>query len=133
MKHVLLVGVALSLVLTISGVTLTVPKVMAIDLEGENGVYTSTVFHLPIRICNATLDISVLMDTFLRATLELRVGDDYIQFHLNDLSISGHCGYNVLELFARVTPADVMLMLHIDTDGIIQGNPKVSIVYYGLF
>jgi hypothetical protein len=127
------VGVALSLVLTISGVTLTVPKVMAIDLEGENGVYTSKVFHLPIRICNATLDISVLMDTFLRATLELRVGDDYIQFHLNDLSISGHCEYNVLELFARVTSADVMLMLHIDADGIIQGNPKVSIVYYGLF
>lgn len=126
-------GVALSLVLTISGVTLTVPKVMAIDLEGENGVYTSKVFHLPIRICNATLDISVLMDTFLRATLELRVGDDYIQFHLNDLSISGHCEYNVLELFARVTSADVMLMLHIDADGIIQGNPKVSIVYYGLF
>jgi hypothetical protein len=133
MKHILLVGVALSLVLTISGVTLTVPKVMAIDLEGENGVYTSKVFHLPIRICNAILDISVLMDTFLRTTLELRVGDDYIQFHLNDLSLSGHCEYNVLELFARVTSADVMLMLHIDTDGIIQGNPKVSIMYYGLF
>jgi len=106
---------------------------MAIELEGENGVYTSEIFHLPIHICNATLDISVLMDTFLRATLELRIGDNYVQFHLNDLSISGHCTYNILDIFARVTSADVMLMLHIDTDGVIQGNPKLSIVYYGLF
>jgi len=132
MKHVIAASIALTLVLTIS-VTFGIPKVMAVDLEGQGGVYTSKVFHLPIHFCNASLDISVLMGTFLQATLELRAGDDYIRFNLRDLSISGHCEYNLLELFAKVTAADITLKLYVDTDGIIQGSPRVSIVYYGLF
>jgi len=132
MRHVIAASIALTLVLSIS-VTLGIPKTMAVDLEGRDGVYTSEVFHLPIHICNASLDISVLMDTFLQATLELRSGDDYVRFNLGDLSISGHCEYNLLELFAKVTAADITLRLYVDTDGIVQGSPMVSIVYYGLF
>jgi hypothetical protein len=133
MKHVIAASISLTLILTLS-VTFGLPKVMAVDLEGgENGVYTSEVFHLPIRICNASLDISVLIDTFLRATLELRTGNSYVRFNLHDLSISGHCEYNILELFAKITSTDITLKLYVDTDGIVQGNPRVSIVYYGLF
>ena len=133
MKRVLPLSIALSLVLTLSSWTLAIPKVMAVDLYAEqDGVYTSEVFHLPVRISNAELDISLLMSTFLRATLELRAGENYIQFHLNDLSISGHLEYDIFELFTRVTSADVALTLYIDTDGIVQGVPRVAITYYGL-
>ena len=133
MKRVLPLSIALSLVLTLSSWTLAIPKVMAVDLYAEqDGVYTSEVFHLPVRISNAELDISLLMSTFLRATLELRAGENYIQFHLNDLSVSGHFEYDIFELFTRVTSADVALTLYIDTDGIVQGVPQVAITYYGL-
>lgn len=133
MKRVLPLSIALSVVLTLSSWTLAIPKVMAIDLYAEqDGVYTSEVFHLPVRISNAELDISLLMSTFLNATLELRAGENYIQFHLNDLSVSGHFEYDIFELFTRVTSADMALTLYIDTDGIVQGVPRVAITYYGL-
>ena len=133
MKRVLPFAIALSVVLTLSSWTFAIPKVMAVDLHPEqDNVYTSEVFHLPVRISNAELDISLLMSTFFRATLELRAGENYIQFHLNDLSVSGHFEYDIFELFARVTSADVTLTLYIDTDGIIQGAPRVAITYYGL-
>ena len=133
MKRVLPLSIALSVVLTLSSWTLAIPKVMAVDLYAEqDGVYTSEVFHLPVRISNAELDISLLMSTFLNATLELRAGENYIQFHLNDLSVSGHFEYDIFELFTRVTSADMALTLYIDTDGIVQGVPRVAITYYGL-
>lgn len=133
MKHALSLSIALSVVLTLSSWTFAIPKVMAVDLIAQqDGVYASEVFHLPVRISNAELDISLFMSTFLRATLELRAGENYIQFHLNDLSVSGHFEYDIFELFTRVTSADMALTLYIDTDGIIQGAPRVSITYYGL-
>lgn len=134
MKHALSLAIAINLVLVTCVWTFAVPKVMAVDLHPTSkGVYTSEVFYVPIRICNATLDISLLMDTFFRATLELRAGEDYIQFHLNDLSISGHFEHDIFELFARVTSRDVTLTLCVDTDGIIQGIPQVSMTYYGFW
>jgi len=61
---------------------------MVVDLHADQeGVYRSKVFCLPVRIADATLDITLLMDTFFRATLELRAGEDYIRFQLNDLSV----------------------------------------------
>ena len=134
MKHGLAVVVSIQLVLFTSVISFAIPKTMAVDLHPTSeGVYTSEVFHVPVRICNATLDISLLTDTFFRATLELRVGEDYIHFHLNDLSISGHFEHDIFELFARVTSRDVALTLFIDTDGIIQGMPQVSMTYYGFW
>jgi len=133
MKRILSLSIALSVVLTLSSWTFAIPKVMAVDLIAQqDGVYTSEVFHLPVRISNAELDISLFMSTFLKATLELRAGENYVQFHLNDLSVSGHFEYDIFELFTRVTSADVALTLYIDTDGIIQGAPRVAITYYGL-
>jgi len=129
-------GIAIVLnVMIATGVwTFAIPRTMVVDLHADQeGVYRSKVFCLPVRIADATLDITLLMDTFFRATLELRAGEDYIRFQLNDLSVSGHFEYDVLELFARVTSVDVALTLYIDTDGIIQGVPRVAITYYGLW
>jgi hypothetical protein len=115
-------------------VWVSTPKVMAIDLNEEsNGYYTSEICHLPVSIQNATLDISVLMDTFLRLTLELKVGNCSLCFHLNDLSITGHFQYNIFEFFGKITSRDIALALYVDTDGIIQGTPRAFITYYGLF
>lgn len=134
MKHQFGIAIVLNVMIATCVWTFAIPKVMAVDLHAEqDDVYTSKVFHLPVRICDATLDISVLMSTFLRAVLELRAGENYIRFHLNDLSVSGHFEYDILELFARVTCRDVALKLYVDTDGIIQGVPQVSITYYGLW
>lgn len=130
----MLLSIALSLVFTISGGIIAVPKVMAVDLQsGQDGVYASEVFHVPVYISDATIDVSVLMDTYMRATLEFRSGNDYVRVHLMDLSVSGHFEYDIFELFARVTSRDVTLTLYVDTDGIIQGVPRVSIAYYGLW
>jgi len=133
MKQSISVAVVLSLVLTL-GTWMSVPKVMAVDLvEGQDGVYVSELLHLPVRIGDVTLEVSVLMNTYLQATLEFRVGEDYVRFHLDDLSVTGHYEYDILELFAKVTHKDVTLRLYIDTDGIVQGSPRVVITYYGLF
>lgn len=129
----MIIGVAF-LLISVLAVDISSQKVMAVDLaEESNGCYTSEVFHLPISISNATIDISVLMDSFLRLTLELRVGNNSISFHLTDLSITGHLEYNILEFFARITSKDISLTLYVDTDGIIQGIPRVFITYYGFF
>lgn len=134
MKHFVSVAIAINLVFATCIWTFAIPKVMALDLHNvEDGIYASEVFHVPVRICNATLDISLLMDTFMRACLELRVGDNNIRFHLSDLSVSGHFEYSILELFAKVTSMDVTLRLFIDTDGIITGVPSVLITYYGIW
>lgn len=134
MKSQFGIAVVLNVLIATSVWTFAIPKTMAVDLHVEqDGVYKSKVVHLPIRIYDATLDFSLSMDTFFRATLELRAGDDYIRFHLNNLSISEHFEYDIFELFARVTSVDVALTLYIDTDGVIQGVPQVSITYYGLW
>jgi hypothetical protein len=110
------------------------PQVMVLDLlGGEGGVYTSKVFSIPIRIDNATLNISVLMDTYLNVYCEIRAGTDYVRFYLDNMSMSYHFQYNILQFFGSLSSSDVSLTAHIDTDGTIQGVPYVTITYYGLF
>jgi hypothetical protein len=135
MKSLIIVSIAIVMVLSIAlSVDVAVPKTMAVNLNYEqNCVFTSDVFHLPLRIYNASLDISVLTDTFLGVTLELRSGDNYVQFNLNDLSITGHLTYNIFDIFTTITSDYISLRLLVNTDGIIQGTPKVTIMYYGLY
>ena len=134
MKSQFGIAIVLNVIIATSVWTFAIPRAMAVDLHADQeGVYKSKVFCLPVRIADATLDITLLMDTFFRATLELKAGDNYIRFHLNDLSISGRFEYDIFELFAKVTSVDVALTLFIDTDGIIQGVPQVLITYYGLW
>ena len=134
MKHFLSIGVSINLVIAVCVWTFGIPKTMAVDLYGGEGdMYTSEVFHLPVYVSDTKLDISLLMGTYLRAILEFRAGDNYIRFHLSDLSVSGHFEYDIFELFTRVTSRDVALKLYVDTDGVIQGVPQVSITYYGLW
>lgn len=134
MRHVAMIGIAINLVFIITGYTLTIPKVMAVDLQGgQNGVYSSEVFHRPLQIKDATLDISVLMDTYLRVSCEIRAGEDYVRFHFSNMSISYHFQYDILEFFGSLSSRDVSLTVVVDTDGIVQGVPRVSITYYGLW
>lgn len=134
MKSQFGIAIVLNVIIATGVWTFAIPRTMAVDLHAaQHDVYTSKMFHVPIRISDVTLDMSLLMDTYFRATLELRAGENYIQFHLNDLSISGHFQHDIFDLFAKVTSMDVQLTLHVDTDGIIQGSPQVLITYYGLW
>lgn len=134
MKHILSIGLSINIVITVCTLTFGIPKTMAVDLyDVKSNMYTSEVFHLPVYVSDAKLDISLLMSTYLRAILEFRAGDNYVQLHLSDLSLSGHFEFDILELFTTVTSRDVSLTLNVDTDGIIQGVPQVSITYYGFW
>lgn len=134
MKHTLAITISIQLVLLTGVWTFAVPKTMVVDLHGGQGaVYTSEVFYVPVHISEATLDISVLMDTYLRISCEIKAGENYVRFHLSNMSISYHFQYDILEFVGILSSRDVSFTAVVDTDGIIQGVPKISMTYYGLW
>ena len=132
MRHKIGISMAFTIVLTLS-MSIT-PKVMVVDLtEVEKGVYTSTIFNMPVYISEAKLEFSVLLDTYCRVTLEIRAGQDYLRFHLNEAKVSYHFSYEILDFFGSLTSRDVSLKVKIDTDGVIEEVPHIAITYYGLW
>jgi len=134
MRSVVVVGAVFQIMMITIVWSFVIPKTMAIELQGgTGGVYTSEVFHVPVRIKDVTLDVSVLMDTYLRVWGEIRIGEDYIRFHFNNMSISYHVQYDLLEFFGSLSTRDVSLTMVVDTDGVIQDAPSIFITYYGLW
>lgn len=134
MKRILPTAVSINSILLFILWNVAIPKVMAVDLESsQNGVYTSEIFHLPLQVTDAELNISVVLDTYLRISCEIRAGSNFVRFHLNNVSLSYHFEFDVLEFFGSLTSRDVSLTVAVDTDGEIQGTPTALITYYGLW
>lgn len=135
MRHHIGISITISLILTLSGTMWSsIPRTKAIPLrEDENGVYTSEIFSIPVRIKDAELDISLFMNSYLRVCCEIRVGENYVRFHFNDMSMSYHFEYDIFEFFGSLSGKDVSFTAKIETDGIIQGTPEVALTYYGLW
>lgn len=135
MRHHIVISVTISLILTLSGTFwISIPRTKAISLtESENGVYTSEIFSVPVRIKDAELDISLFMNSYLRVWCEIRVGENYVRFHIDDMSMSYHFEYDIFEFFGSLSGKDVSFTAKIETDGTIQGNPEVVLTYYGLW
>lgn len=129
------ISVTISLVLTLSGITwISIPRTMAIPLmENENGIYTSEIFRVPVRIKDAELDISLWMNSYLRVWCEIRVGENYIKFNFNEMSMDYHFEFDIFEFVGSLSDRDVSLTAKIETDGIIQEVPEVVLTYYGLW
>jgi len=136
MRHSLRISIVLSLALTISssiGISLAIPKVWAEDLTGDNGVYESSLSSVPVRIADATLNVSVLQQSYCKVILEVRCGEQVLRFHLSEMKITYHFTYDIFEFIGSLTSRDISLRVIIDTDGIIPKVPHVEIVYYGFW
>lgn len=106
-------------------------ETMVIPLQGgENGVYTTEIFHVPLFISDVKIDVSVKMNTYLRVWCELRIGNQLITFNLNDMSMSYHIEHGRVQLDGKISKQAVSFKVKIDTDGIIEGVPKVVLTFY---
>lgn len=79
-------------------------ETMVIPLQGgENGVYTTEIFHVPLFISDVKIDVSVKMNTYLRVWCELRIGNQLITFNLNDMSMSYHIEHGRVQLDGKIS------------------------------
>lgn len=98
-----------------------------------NNVYTAEFFHMPLLINGIKVDISVKANTYLKVWCELRIGEQNFKFTLNDMSLEYHIEGNRAELDGKVSKQGIAYFkATIDTDGIIEGVPKLVLSYYTL-
>jgi len=108
--------------------TMTIPL-----LGGENNVYTTEFAHVPLTISGVRVDVSVKGNSYLKIWCELRIGDNIFQFTLNDMSLSYHLEHDRVEVDGKITQGGMAsFKATIDTDGIIEGVPKLVLAYYSL-
>ena len=107
--------------------TMTIPL-----LGGENKVYTTEIFHVPLFIKDIRVDVSVKMNSYLRIWCELRIGNQLLAFNLNDMSVSYHIEQDRVQLDGKISQQAVSAKATIDTDGIIEGTPELVLTFYTL-
>jgi len=106
---------------------------MAIPLlGGENNVYTTEIFHVPLFIKDIRVDVSVKMNSYLRIWCELQIGNQLLAFNLNDMSVSYHIEQDRVQLDGKISQQAVSAKATIDTDGIIEGTPELVLTFYTL-
>lgn len=98
--------------------------------EVTNKVFSVTLFDVPLLICDVKVDIAVKLYRFMNIICELTLGKYVLDFCLNDLSLSYHIEQGRLQLDGGVSKFGFgSFKATVDTDGIIQGVPKL-IFYY---
>jgi len=108
-------------------------ETMIVPLQGgENGVYTTEIFHVPLFISDVKIDVSVKMNTYLWVWCELRIGNQLIAFNLNDMSVSYHIEHDIVQLDGKISEQAVSFKATIDTDGEIEEVPKLVLTFYSL-
>ena len=106
--------------------------VYALTDEGDD-VFTAELAHVPLLISNVKVDLSVKTNTYLNILCELRIGDNYFTFTLNDLSLGFHVEHGRAEIDGEVNEYGLAsFKATVDTDGIIVGVPKLILYYITL-
>jgi len=112
----------------VSAETMTVP----LNSAGSN-VFTAEFAHIPLLINGIAVDISVKANSYLTIWCEFRIGDHYFKFTLNDLSLEYHLEQDRIEVDGKVSKNGIgYFKATVDTDGIIEGIPKVVLSYYSI-
>jgi len=101
-------------------------------LGGENNVFTTEIFHVPLFIKDIRVDVSVKMNSYLRIWCELQIGEQILAFNLNDMSVSYHIEQDRVQLDGKISQQIVNVKATIDTDGIIEGTPELVLTFYTL-
>ena len=93
-------------------------------------VYTAEFVHVPLLIKNVKIDVSVKANSYLKIWCEIRIGENCFNFTLNDLSLSYHVENENIQLDGKVSKYGfASFRAIIDTDGIIEGIPKLVLYY----
>ena len=100
--------------------------------EGESNVYTTEIFHVPLFIKDVRVDVSVKANSYLWVWVEMKIGNQILEFRLNDLSLGYHIEQDKFQLEGRISEQAVSCKATIDTDGIIGGIPKLVLTFYTL-
>jgi hypothetical protein len=96
----------------------------------NNGAYFANLFDVPLLICGVKIDLAVKLNTFLQIICELTLGKNVFQFCLNDLSLTYHIEQKDLQLEGEVSKYGFSsFKATVNTDGIIQGVPKLVLYY----
>jgi hypothetical protein len=98
--------------------------------EVNNGAYFAKLVDVPLLVCGVRVDLAVKLNTFLEVICELTLGKNIFQFRLNDLSLLFHIEQKDLQLEGEVSKFGFSsFKATINTDGIIQGVPKLVLYY----
>lgn len=93
--------------------------------EVANRVYSVTLFDVPLTVCDVKVDIAAKLYQFINIVCELTLGKLVLDFCLNDLSLS----YQITQGRLQFAGDSGSFKATVDTDGWIQGVPKL-IFYY---
>jgi len=98
----------------------------------EGNVYTTEIFHVPLFIKNVRIDVSVKANSYLWVWVEMKVGNHILEFRLSDLSLGYHIEQDRIQVEGRISEQAVSCKATINTDGIIEGVPKLMLTFYTL-
>lgn len=76
--------------------------------------------------------MSVKANTYLWIWCELKIGKQVLTFTLNDLSIGYHIEQDRVQVDGKISEQAVSFKANINTDGIIEGVPKLVLTFYTL-
>jgi hypothetical protein len=98
--------------------------------ETEDRVYYAKLFEVPLLVCGVKVDLAIKLSSYLKVICELTLGKNRLQFCLNDLSLSYSIEEGRLQLDGEVSKfGSASFKATINTDGIIQGVPKLVLYY----
>jgi hypothetical protein len=109
--------------------TMTVPLYA---IGSEERAYATDVFYVPLFIKNVRVDVSVKMNTYLLIWVELKVGPQTLTFTLNDMSVGYHLEKDRIQVDGKISEQAMSLKATINTDGIIEGHPRIILTFYSL-
>ncbi|MCW3985974.1 MAG: hypothetical protein NWE91_06165 [Candidatus Bathyarchaeota archaeon] len=125
---IVLIWSLLSQTNVVSAETMNVP----LNSAGSN-VFTAEFAHIPLLINGIAVDISVKANSYLTIWCEFRIGDHDFKFTLNDLSLEYHLERDRIEVDGKVSKNGIgYFKATVDTDGIIEGVPKLVLSYYSI-
>lgn len=98
--------------------------------QTEGNVYTAEILNVPLFIKDIRVDVSVKANSYLWVWVEMKVGDQILEFRLNDLSVGYHLEQDRFQVDGRISQQSVSCKATIDTDGIVEGIPKLVLTFY---
>lgn len=98
--------------------------------ETEDRAYYAKLFEVPLLVCGIKVDLAIKLSSYLKIICELTLGKNCLRFCLNDLSLSYSIEEGRLQLDGEVSKFGFgSFKATINTDGIIQGVPKLVLYY----